>query len=213
MGVVDSGVSVAEAVTSMLYTKSAAGTEEIVLGMDNTAYHVITTVGNTTDTASANDDGFKITIFGYAGADPNSDTGQIAGFGRVDGRDVGVVVNDFTTKGSSTSATNSRKMGYIRKVCTEKGMPFLHIGESTGARLPDAMARGMGAVGNDITQFRALRNADRDRAGPSLALDWLTCLLICGDAKRDVAVSSPRLFDGARRKSRPTISAAGGLCQ
>jgi hypothetical protein len=48
--------------------------------------------------------------------------GKITGFGLIDGRDVGVVVNDFTTKGASTSATNSKKMGYIRKACTEKGM-------------------------------------------------------------------------------------------
>ena len=71
--------------------------------------------------------------------------GKITGFGKIDGRDAGVVVNDFTTKGASTSATNSKKMGYIRKVCTERGMPFVHIGESTGARLPDAMgSKGMG---------------------------------------------------------------------
>jgi len=38
----------------------------------------------------------------------------------VPGRDVGVVINDFTTKGSSSSATNGRKMGYIRK----NGVPY-----------------------------------------------------------------------------------------
>jgi len=31
------------------------------------------------------------------------------------------------------SATNSRKMGYVRRTCTDRGMPFVHIGESTGA--------------------------------------------------------------------------------
>ena len=80
-------------------------------------------------------------------ADPDETPrdGKITGFGRIDGRDVGVVVNDFTVKGSSTSATNSRKMGYIRRACTERGLPFVHIGESTGARLPDAMgSKGMG---------------------------------------------------------------------
>ena len=33
--------------------------------------------------------------------------GKIAGFARIDGRDVAVCVNDFTVKGASTSATNS----------------------------------------------------------------------------------------------------------
>src|SRR3546814_707071 len=108
---------------------------------------------------------------------------KITGFGRIDGRDIGVVVNDFTTKGASTSATNSKKIGYVRKTCTEKGMPFVHVGESTGARLPDAMgSKGMGALlGNDTTQFRRMR----DTPWTAAALDtsfgssaWLCC---CSD--------------------------------
>ena len=74
-----------------------------------------------------------------ADADATPRDGKLTGFGRIEGRDVGVVVNDFTIKGSSTSATNSKKMGYVRRTCTERGMPFVHIGELTGARLPDAM--------------------------------------------------------------------------
>ena len=56
-------------------------------------------------------------------------------------------------KGASTSATNAKKMGHVRRVATEKGFPFVHLGESTGARLPDAMgSRGMGKLlGNDPT--------------------------------------------------------------
>src|SRR5438876_9044145 len=94
-----------------------------------------------------------------ADAETTPRDGKLAGFAKIDGRDVGVVVNDFTTKGSSTSATNSRKMGYVRRACTERGFPFVHIGESTGARLPDAMgSKGMGQLlGNDITQFRRTR--------------------------------------------------------
>src|SRR5690625_2051573 len=65
--------------------------------------------------------------------------GKIVGFGKINERNVGVVVNDFTVKGASTSTTNSRKMGYIRKVCNERGLPLVHIGESTGARLPDEL--------------------------------------------------------------------------
>ena len=33
--------------------------------------------------------------------------GKIVGFAQIDGRDVGVVVNDFTVKGASTSATHT----------------------------------------------------------------------------------------------------------
>lgn len=130
--------------------------------------------------------------------------GKLTGFARIDQRDVGVVVNDFTTKGASTSATNSKKMGYVRKVCTEKGMPFVHIGESTGARLPDAMgSKGMGQLlGNDPSQFRRMREtpwiaAALDTSFGSSA--WMCC---CSDftvMKRGsiMSVSSPRLVSMA----------------
>jgi methylmalonyl-CoA decarboxylase subunit alpha len=130
--------------------------------------------------------------------------GKITGFARIGGRDAGVVVNDFTTKGASTSATNSRKMGYIRKVCTERGLPFVHVGESTGARLPDAMgSKGMGSLlGNDITQFRRMR----DTPWVAAALDtsfgssaWLCCCADFAVMKKGsiMSVSSPRLVSMA----------------
>ena len=130
--------------------------------------------------------------------------GKITGFARIGGRDVGVVVNDFTTMGASTGATNSRKMGYIRAACTQKGMPFVHVGESTGARLPDAMgSRGMGSMlGNDVTQFRRMR----DTPWAAAALDtsfgssaWLCCCSDFAVMKKGsiMSVSSPRLVSMA----------------
>ncbi|MFN7752337.1 MAG: acyl-CoA carboxylase subunit beta [Pseudomonadota bacterium] len=130
--------------------------------------------------------------------------GKIVGFGRIDGRDCGIVVNDFTVKGSSTSATNSKKMGHVRRTAIECGMPFVHIGESTGARMPDTMgSRGMGSLlGNDPHQFRRVR----DNPWAAAALDtafgssaWMCC---CSDfavmRKGSVmAVSSPRLVSMA----------------
>jgi acetyl-CoA carboxylase carboxyltransferase component len=130
--------------------------------------------------------------------------GKLTGFARIDGRDVGVVVNDFTTKGASTGATNSRKMGYVRRACTEKGMPFVHVGESTGARLPDAMgSKGMGVLlGNDVTQFRRTR----DTPWAAAALDtsfgssaWMCCCSDFAVMKKGsiMSVSSPRLVSMA----------------
>jgi acetyl-CoA carboxylase carboxyltransferase component len=130
--------------------------------------------------------------------------GKIAGFARVDGRDVGVIVNDFTVAGASTSATNSKKLGHVRRIATEKGMPFVHIGESTGARLPDAMgSRGMGSLlGNDPTQFRRTRETPWAAAALDTSFGssaWLCC---CSDfavmRKGSVmSVSSPRLVSMA----------------
>lgn len=130
--------------------------------------------------------------------------GKIVGFGKIDGRDVGVVVNDFTVAGASTSATNSKKIGHVRRIATEKGMPFVHVGESTGARLPDAMgSRGMGLLlGNDPTQFRRSRETPWAAAALDTAFGssaWLCC---CSDfavmRKGSImAVSSPRLVSMA----------------
>jgi acetyl-CoA carboxylase carboxyltransferase component len=139
-----------------------------------------------------------------ADADATPRDGKLTGFGKIEGRDVGVVVNEFTTKGSSTSATNSRKMGYVRRTCTERGMPFVHIGESTGARLPDAMgAKGMGQLlGNDITQFRRTRESPWAAAALDTSFGssaWQCCCADFAVMKKGsiMAVSSPRLVSMA----------------
>jgi acetyl-CoA carboxylase carboxyltransferase component len=148
-------------------------------------------------------------LFGTSGvypeeADETACDGKIAGFARIDGRDVCLVVNDFTVKGASTSATNSKKVGHMKRTATERGMPLVVLGESTGARLPDAMgSRGMGLLlGNDITQFRRMRETPLVAAalGPSFGSSaWLAC---CSDFAvmlkgSTMAVSSPRLIEMA----------------
>ena len=118
-------------------------------------------------------------LFGASGvypeeAEETQTDGKIAGYGRIDGRDVAAVVNDFTVKGASTSATNSKKVAHMKRTATERGMPLVIIGESTGARLPDAMgSRGMGQLlGNDTDAVPPhARDADGDgRARPLLRL-------------------------------------------
>lgn len=130
--------------------------------------------------------------------------GKLTGFARIDGRDVGVVFNDFTTKGASTSATNSKKMGYVRRTCTEQGMPFVHVGESTGARLPDAMgSKGMGLLlGNDTSQFRRMREVPWAAAALDTSFGssaWMCCCSDFAVMKKGsiMSVSSPRLVSMA----------------
>ena len=148
-------------------------------------------------------------LFGASGvypeqADETQTDGKLAGYARINGRDVCIVVNDFTVKGASTSATNSKKIAHMKRAATERGMPLVLIGESTGARLPDAMgSRGMGLLlGNDITQFRRLRETPMCAAalGPSFGSStWLTCQADFSVMQKGavVAVSSPRLVSMA----------------
>ena len=42
--------------------------------------------------------------------------GKIAGYGKINGRDASIVVNDFTVKGASTSATNGKKIGQVKQL-------------------------------------------------------------------------------------------------
>jgi hypothetical protein len=114
------------------------------------------------------------------------------------------VVNDFTVKGASTSATNSKKIAHMKRTATERGMPLVLIGESTGARLPDAMgSRGMGLLlGNDNTQFRRTRETPMCAAafGPAFGSStWLMCQADFAVMHKSaiVAVSSPRLVSMA----------------
>ena len=85
--------------------------------------------------------------------------GKIAGFGRIDGREAAVVSNDFTVFGASSGATNGRKIAHMRRVATQRGIPLVFLGESSGARMPDHMgSRGMGSLlGNDGAQYQRLR--------------------------------------------------------
>jgi acetyl-CoA carboxylase carboxyltransferase component len=148
-------------------------------------------------------------LFGSSGvypedADETQTDGKLAGYGRINGRDVAVVVNDFTVKGASTSYTNSKKIGHMKRTATERGMPLVLIGESTGARLPDAMgSRGMGLLlGNDNTQFRRTRETPMCAAafGPSFGSStWLMCQSDFAVMQKGaiVAVSSPRLVSMA----------------
>jgi len=148
-------------------------------------------------------------LFGASGvypeqADETQTDGKLAGYAKINGRDVCIVVNDFTVKGASTSATNSKKIAHMKRASTERGMPLVVIGESTGARLPDAMgSRGMGQLlGNDNTQFRRLRETPMCAAafGPSFGSStWLTCQADFSVMQKGaiVAVSSPRLVSMA----------------
>jgi acetyl-CoA carboxylase carboxyltransferase component len=134
--------------------------------------------------------------------------GKIAGFGRVDGRDIALVANDFTVKGASSGGTNMKKIGHMKRAAAERGMPLVFLGESSGARMPDHMgSRGMGALlGNDPTQYRRTRESPWLAAamGQCFGSSTWYCVLSDFNVFRKgaiMAVSSPLLASLAMNES------------
>ncbi len=128
--------------------------------------------------------------------------GKIAGYGKIDGRDVALVSNDFTVKGASSSLTNMRKIAQMRRTATARGLPLIFLGESSGARLPDNQgARGMGTMlGNDPTQYQRLRETPWVSAVLGLAYGSACFYNSCADFSvmrkgAIMAVSSPELVE------------------
>lgn len=91
-------------------------------------------------------------------ADRSPADGKIAGYGKVEGRKIAVVSNDFTVMGASSSVINGKKIRHMREVATKAGLPLLFLGESTGARMPDRMgAEGRAILGQDPNEYRRTR--------------------------------------------------------
>jgi len=85
--------------------------------------------------------------------------GKLAGYGKVDGRPVALVANDFTVLGASSSQVNMRKMGHMKRTARERLMPLVLLGESSGGRMPDRMgASGRATIGQDREEYRRTRD-------------------------------------------------------
>jgi methylmalonyl-CoA decarboxylase subunit alpha len=134
--------------------------------------------------------------------------GKVVGYARIDGRNVAVISNDFTVMGASSSATNGKKIGQMKRVATQRGMPIVFLGESSGARMPDTMgARGMGTMlGNDPTQYQRAR--ETPWAGAVLGFcygssTWYTGFCDFSVMRKGaiMAVSSPRLVSLAVKEA------------
>jgi acetyl-CoA carboxylase carboxyltransferase component len=86
--------------------------------------------------------------------------GKIAGFARIAGREIGLVSNDFTVLGASSSVVNMKKIRHVKQVACKRGMPLVFLGESSGARMPDRMgAAGRAIIAQDPTEYQRLRES------------------------------------------------------
>ncbi len=86
--------------------------------------------------------------------------GKVAGFARVDGREVALVSNDFTVLGASSAVVNMKKIKHVKQAATKRGMPLIFLGESSGARMPDRMgAAGRAIIAQDPTEYQRFRES------------------------------------------------------
>ena len=130
--------------------------------------------------------------------------GKLCGYGRVDGREVVVVANDFTVKGASSAGTNMKKIAQMQRTATERGLPLVFLGESSGARIPDNMgALGMGTLlANNAAQYRRLRESPWASGVLGLCYGsstWYACMADFAVMRKGavMAVSSERLVSMA----------------
>jgi methylmalonyl-CoA decarboxylase subunit alpha len=73
---------------------------------------------------------------------------KIGGFGRIDGRTVAIVANDFTVLAATSSRVAGKKEGDIKHQAVRRGFPVIYLGEAGGARMPDIMgAKGLASIG------------------------------------------------------------------
>ena len=83
--------------------------------------------------------------------------GKVAGYGRVNGREVAAVSNDFTVKGASSAQINIKKLKQMKAVAKKRGIPLVFLGESTGARMPDVMGAGSIGSKDDPQEYLRMR--------------------------------------------------------
>jgi acetyl-CoA carboxylase carboxyltransferase component len=130
--------------------------------------------------------------------------GKITGYGRIEGREAAIVVNDFTVKGASSAATNMKKISQMQRTSKERGIPMVYLGESSGARIPDNMgAIGMGTLlAGNASQYARLRESPWASAVLGMSYGsatWYGCMSDFNVMRKGsiMAVSSERLVSMA----------------
>lgn len=130
---------------------------------------------------------------------------KVAGFGRINGRPVVVIANDFTVLAATSSRVAGRKEGGLKLAAERYGCPLIYLGEASGARIPDIMgSRGMASFGGG-GHDTYLQMMNRVRYSPMVTAimgecygmpTWMACLSdfvvqVKGSA---MGVSGPRVL-------------------
>jgi acetyl-CoA carboxylase carboxyltransferase component len=133
---------------------------------------------------------------------------KVAGYGKIGGRTVAVISNDFTVLAATSSRIAGRKEGELKHQAALRGHPVVYLGEAGGARMPDIMGSAglasFGGGGHDTY----LKTMSRVRRTPMVTAilgecygmpTWMACLSdfvvqVKGSA---MGVSGPRVVEMA----------------
>jgi len=131
---------------------------------------------------------------------------KVAGYGKIDGRQVAIVSNDFTVLASTSSRIAGRKEGELKVLAAQRGHPVIYLGEAGGARMPDIMgSAGLASYGGG-GYHTFLQAVTRVRQTPMITAvmgecygmpTWMACLAdfvvqLKGSA---MGVSGPRVVE------------------
>ena len=73
---------------------------------------------------------------------------KVGGYGKIGGRQVVVISNDFTVLAATSSRVAGRKEGELKLLAAHRGHPVIYLGEAGGARMPDIMgSAGLASYG------------------------------------------------------------------
>jgi propionyl-CoA carboxylase beta chain len=122
----------------------------------------------------------RSTDFGMA-ANRTPGDGVVAGWGKVNGRQVYVYSQDFTVLGGSLSETHARKICKVQDMAVRVGAPLIGLYDSGGARIQE----GVDALAGFAEVFR--RNAEASGVIPQISVIMGPCA--------GGAVYSPALTD------------------
>ncbi len=133
---------------------------------------------------------------------------KVTGFGKIEGREVVVIANDFTVLAATSSRIAGRKEADLKLASTRRGLPLIYLGEAGGARMPDIMgSRGLASFGGGGFDSY-LQIMSRVREAPMITAimgecygmpTWMACLSdfvvqVKGSA---MGVSGPRVLQYA----------------
>jgi len=131
---------------------------------------------------------------------------KVAGFGKIDGRRVILVANDFTVLAATSSRVASRKEGELKSMAVRQGLPLIYLGDAGGARMPDIMgSKGLASYGGGAHDT-FLGVMSRVRQSPMVTAvmgecygmpTWMACLsdFVVQVKGTAMGVSGPRVLE------------------